>query len=299
MVPRSSTTAPTALVPSARVRASGCTTSSPGPDTSSRAPRTSAVDSATRTMESRKCDMTVHGLSPVRTVMPPSTACAGMPARTPTATRWRRRRCGQWVRTTQSETSARTPTTTGQRPVPELDEVVVRALRRAHRREGAGLALGPGAAPEAAAGEAHDAPGDHDADLADEVGQQERTDPARRDGGKVTRGPGETARAGRAVDVGHGRRGGHPARVCRRARCSRIALGRLGTGRATPWTAVRPGRARRPGTPAWPATTTVTTAATAASTTSVAEEHLERVPARATPPPAGRTNQSGDEGERP
>ncbi len=53
----------------------------------------------------------------------------------------------------------------GEQTVAELDEVVDRALVGAHRGEGAGHALGPGRAAEAAAREAHDATGDDDADL--------------------------------------------------------------------------------------------------------------------------------------
>ena len=85
-----------------------------------------------------------------------------------------------------------------QRAVAELDEVVELALGRAHRGERPRLALRPRAAPEPAAGEAHDAAGDDDADLADEVGEQERPHPAGRDGGEMTGGPGEPALAGQA-----------------------------------------------------------------------------------------------------
>ena len=54
---------------------------------------------------------------------------------------------------------------------------VLRLVR--HRGERAGHALGPGGAAEPGAGDAHQAAGDDDADLTDQVGQHRALDPPR------------------------------------------------------------------------------------------------------------------------
>jgi hypothetical protein len=64
-----------------------------------------------RTIDMRKWNITVHGLRPVRTVMPPTTAWAATPASTASARRCSRGRDGHRVRTTQSEARASRPTT--------------------------------------------------------------------------------------------------------------------------------------------------------------------------------------------
>ena len=78
--------------------------------------------------------------------------------------------------------AARTSEHAGQRAVAELD-VLVEALRLLDRRGDRAVdALGPGRAAQAAAGDPHEAAGHDDADLGDEVGQQDRGQPARRRG---------------------------------------------------------------------------------------------------------------------
>ena len=77
---------------------------------------------ATSTIDSRKCAATVHGLSPVSTVTPPSSAWAGMPSRLSTASRRRSRRTEA-----KTATTVATATTTSAKvsmPVAELDQPV-------------------------------------------------------------------------------------------------------------------------------------------------------------------------------
>jgi hypothetical protein len=58
------------------------------------------------TMDSRKCAATVHGFSPVSTVMPPSTACAGMPTNAATANGVRSRRSERSTASSVASTTA-------------------------------------------------------------------------------------------------------------------------------------------------------------------------------------------------
>ena len=62
------------------------------PTPGSRERSQSVVATATSTIDSRKCAPTSHGLRPVSTVMPPSSACAGMPRKLATASGRRSRR---------------------------------------------------------------------------------------------------------------------------------------------------------------------------------------------------------------
>ena len=114
-------------------------------------------------MDSRKCAATVHGLRPVSTVMPPSTACAGMPRNAATASRVRSRRP---ERSTASSVATRDRGEhERQHPVGELDRPVLRVLRG--RDERVGRAGGPGRAAEPGAGQPDDAAGDDDAGVGD------------------------------------------------------------------------------------------------------------------------------------
>ena len=90
------------------------------------------------------------------------------------------------------------PRTPGQGAVAELD-VLVEALGLLDRRRDRAVdALGPGGAAETAAGDAHEPARDDDADLGDEVGEEDRGQPARpaSRGCRCHRGVGARARHG-------------------------------------------------------------------------------------------------------
>ena len=221
--------------------------------------------------------MTVHGLSPVRTVMPPRTAWAGMPARTPTATgavacavasrehdpqrreredrRRRRSACGS--RTRRGRGSALSGVRTGVNDPGWHSGHVLQPSPLPVRRTMPPVTTMPTSPTR----------------LASRSGRtQRRGGPRAAD----VPSPGEQARSGLLVGVGHGRREDTPQGYAARSgpsasplvvpRASAHRRGSTGevvrAGRARCGRAVRPGRPRRPAEPAWPARTTVTIAAT-------------------------------------
>ena len=114
-------------------------------------------------IESRKWAPTSHGLRPVSTVLPPSSACAGMPRE------HRRREPGDagpaWAlpqRADEAEDGDQSDNAREQ-AVAVLDDTVDAHLGRSN--EGVFGAARPGRAAEARRGEAHGAAGDDDADI--------------------------------------------------------------------------------------------------------------------------------------
>ena len=245
--------------PGQRDQARSTISSGPGPAAGT--PPAIVVVIARITMDSRKCAATVHGLRPVSTVMPPSTACAGMPTNAATASRSAAAgaaRPAAWPATAAEHE--------GQHPVGELDHAVLRVL--GGRRERVGRAVRPGRAAEPGAGQPDHAAGDDDAGVGDHRRDRQPADQHVGGAGQLHR-----------LSVG----GAGPGR---RARPHDPVTTRTGPGRPTvsPVPVPRPPR-RRPSTPR---------RAPAAAGPFRGDRPLRRRPAaglgcgRVRPPPAGR-----------
>ena len=183
-VPRRRTTPATPAVTQGASRATrGARAGCAPPASTSSAPRTSTVESATSTIERRRWDATTAGFSVSRTEIPPTTACTSTPA----TSRAGHEHEGPATLHTGPDGPQREdreePHDAGEGAVPELDELVHPLLLVGDGGERAGHALGPGGAAEPTAGEPHDPAGDDDADLAHEVGQQDGPHPGVRAAG--------------------------------------------------------------------------------------------------------------------
>ena len=122
----------------------------------------------------RKCSPTTHGLRSVSTVMPPSTACAGMPSSTADGQRQQpapARAGAASAASTHGQRDQRRPTKVSS-AVAELDDPV--DAHRGGRDVGLVGAAGPGRAAEAGAGQPDGAAGDHDHDVGDDEASARR-----------------------------------------------------------------------------------------------------------------------------